>query len=261
MQGVNSSIDLASPFSLSGQFALVTGGGTGLGFAIAKSFLAAGAQVAITGRRRQILTEATHSLGEGAFAYEHDVTDAAGADSLFEKIEQRHGPVSILVNNAGVHLKKALTSTTFEDFNHVLATHVGGAFSMTRAVAPQMKKIGNGSVLFIASMSALLGMPNLVAYSAAKSAYLGMVRSLATELAVDGIRVNAIAPGWIETPMLHQALDGDPERKAKILSRTPQHRFGAAVDIGLAAVYLSSPAAEFINGVVLPVDGGASIGF
>ena len=88
-----------------------------------------------------------------------------------------------------------------------------------------------------------------------------MVRALATELAPDGIRVNAIAPGWIESAMLHQALNGDPGRKAKILSRTPMHRFGLPADIGLAAVYLCSPAAEFVNGVVLPVDGGASIGF
>jgi gluconate 5-dehydrogenase len=107
----------------------------------------------------------------------------------------------------------------------------------------------------------LAGEAFVVAHSAAKRAYLGMVRSLATELAPNGIRVNAIAPGWIESPMLHQALDGDHERKARILSRTPLHRFGLPADIGLAAVYVCSPAAQFVNGVVLPVDGGASISF
>ncbi|HEV2485760.1 MAG TPA: glucose 1-dehydrogenase [Terracidiphilus sp.] len=250
-----------SPFSLSGQLALVTGGGTGLGFAMTKALKEAGARVVIAGRRREILNQAVEALGDCSFAFEHDVTDADGAAQLVEKIVSAHGPLSILVNNAGVHLKKSLSETSFDDFNRVLATHVGGAFAMTRAAVPSMRRHGRGSVLFIASMTSLLGMPDVVAYSAAKSAYLGMVRSLATELAPDGIRVNAIAPGWIESPMLHQALDGDHERKARILSRTPLHRFGQPSDIGLAAVYLCSPAAEFVNGVVLPVDGGASIGF
>jgi len=104
-------------------------------------------------------------------------------------------------------------------------------------------------------------MPHAIAYSAAKSAYVGMVRSLAAELGPQNIRVNAVAPGWIETPMLHQALDGDAPRAAKILARTPMARYGDPADIGNAAVYLCSRAAGFVNGVVLPVDGGASIGF
>ncbi len=101
----------------------------------------------------------------------------------------------------------------------------------------------------------------MVGYSAAKAAFSGMTRALAVELGPENIRVNAIAPGWIETPMLHKALEGDAPRRAKILGRTPQARFGHSEDIGFAAVYLCSPAARFINGVVLPVDGGASIGF
>ncbi|MFM2089961.1 MAG: hypothetical protein RLZZ127_450, partial [Planctomycetota bacterium] len=105
------------------------------------------------------------------------------------------------------------------------------------------------------------GMPRVVAYSAAKSAYTGMTRALASELAADGIRVNAIAPGWIESPMLRQALAGDPARQARILARTPMARFGDPDDIGRTAVWLCSPAARFITGAVIPVDGGASIGF
>jgi gluconate 5-dehydrogenase len=100
-----------------------------------------------------------------------------------------------------------------------------------------------------------------VAYSAAKSAYAGMVRTLAVEFGSQGVRVNGIAPGWIESDMLNEALNGDPPRKAKILGRTPMNRFGRAEDIGWAAVYLCSPAAQFVTGVILPVDGGASIGF
>jgi gluconate 5-dehydrogenase len=116
---------------------------------------------------------------------------------------------------------------------------------------------GRGSILFTASMTALIGMPKVVAYSTAKSAYLGLVRSLCAEWGPHGIRVNAIAPGWIASEMLDQALSGDPARKAKILARTPLGHFGEPNDIGWAATYLFSPAAKFVTGVILPVDGGA----
>ena len=120
---------------------------------------------------------------------------------------------------------------------------------------------GHGSVIFIASMASLFGIPRVIAYSAAKSAFIGMVRTLATEVSGDGVRVNAIAPGWIDSDMMRKALDSDPARRDKILARTPMGRFGEAEDIGYAAVYLSSPAAKFVTGTVLPVDGGVSIGF
>jgi gluconate 5-dehydrogenase len=118
-----------------------------------------------------------------------------------------------------------------------------------------------GSILFTASMTSLMGIPLVVAYSAAKSAYIGMVRTLSSELGPSGVRVNAIAPGWIQSDMLEQALAGDPPRKAKILGRTPLNRFGEPEDVGWAAVYLCSPAAKFVTGIVLPVDGGAAEAF
>lgn len=253
--------DIHSAFSLRGEIALVTGGGTGLGYAMSAALLAAGAKVVITGRRENVLDEAVAALGPGAFAFRQDLTDFAEIDPLVERIGKQVGNPTILVNNAGIHLKKPLVDTKLEEFQAVLATHVSGAFAMSRAVVPNMRLAGHGTLLFIASMTSLIGMPNVIAYSAAKSAYLGMVNALATELGPEGIRVNAIAPGWIETPMLHKALDGDPARKAKILGRTPQARFGDPSDIGWAAVYLSSRAASFVNGVILPVDGGARIGF
>jgi NAD(P)-dependent dehydrogenase (short-subunit alcohol dehydrogenase family) len=119
----------------------------------------------------------------------------------------------------------------------------------------------SGSILFIASMTSFFGIPEVMAYSAAKTAYLGMVRTLATEVSPLGVRVNAIAPGWMETEMVQKAMKGDPARRRRILARTPLGRFGQADDIGAAAVYLCSPAAKFVTGAVLPVDGGASIGF
>jgi len=248
-------------FSLSGKLAIVTGGGTGLGNAIAACFVASGARVIIAGRRAEIIEHAVGRLGANAFAECHDVTDTSSAASLLDRIESKHGLPTILVNNAGTHVKKTLAETSIEDFRRTLATHLEGAFAMTQAAAPLMKRAGGGSIIFIASMTSLIGMPLVVAYSAAKAGYLGMVRSLASELGPDNIRINAIAPGWIETPMLEAALAGDPERRRKILSRTPQQRFGTPEDIGWCAVFLSSPAGAFINGAVLPVDGGASIGF
>jgi gluconate 5-dehydrogenase len=124
-----------------------------------------------------------------------------------------------------------------------------------------MLRSRHGSILFVASMASLFGIPNVFAYSAAKSAYMGMVRALATEVSPTGVRVNAIAPGWIETDMSRRAMDGDPARKRRILARTPLGRFGEPDDVGAAAVYLCSPAAKFVTGAVLPVDGGVSIGF
>lgn len=252
--------ELTAAFALDGAVALITGGATGLGFATAKALSAAGAKVVLAGRRERVLQESAERLG-GRASYEvFDVTRGVEAPDLMRRIRRRVGPVSILVNNAGVHLKREMEATSEEEFQAVLQTHVLGAFSVSRAAVPEMAQRG-GSILFMASMTAFIGMPKVVAYSAAKSAYVGMVRSLATELAPRGIRVNAIAPGWIESVMLHQALDGDAARKAKILARTPMGRFGEPADIGWAAVYLCSPAARFLTGVVLPVDGGASIGF
>jgi gluconate 5-dehydrogenase len=253
--------DNSCPFSLSGQIALITGGGTGLGFAMSSALLSAGAKVVLTGRRLDILREAVKQLGEGSFAYAQDVTNPESITDSLDRIQRELGDPTILINNAGTHLKKPLADTSMEEFRGIMGTHVEGAFALSQALVPGMRRQGHGSILFIASMTSLIGMPNVVAYSAAKSALMGMVRGLATELGPENIRVNAIAPGWIETPMLHKALDGDPTRRDKILSRTPQAKFGNQMDIGWAAVYLSCPAASFVNGVMLPVDGGASIGF
>ena len=248
-------------FRLDGELAVVTGGGTGLGLGIARCMAGAGARVVIVGRREDVLRDSAAELGHDATYEVFDVTDVAAAPDLIGHIEQEHGPVSILVNNAGIHLKKPALETTEDELLRVFNTHVTGAFALTRAVAPGMIHRRHGSILFIASMASLFGIPKVVAYTAAKAAYLGLVNSLTTELSPGNVRVNAIAPGWIDSPMMRSAVDSDPERKAKILGRTPMGRFGQPGDVGWAAVYLCSPAAAFITGVVLPVDGGASIGF
>lgn len=248
-------------FSLAGETALITGGGSGLGFAIARAFVDAGAKTVIVGRRQCVLEQAVAKLGHQAAFAVHDVTLTSLAGDLVQRVNDMNGPVSLLVNNAGIHLKKPFLDTTEDEFRSVLETHVTASYALTRATARSMTERGHGTVLFIASMTSFIGMPQVIAYTAAKTAVSGLVRGLAAELSPHGVRVNAIAPGWIESPMLNQALDGDPERKQRILDRTPMGRFGDPGDIGAAAVYLCSTAGRFVTGVVLPVDGGASIGF
>ncbi len=251
-----------TPFSLAGECALITGGGSGLGYAIAHCMAQAGAKVVLVGRREDQLADAAKAIGQAASFVVHDVNELDRAEDLIAKASaQAGGEISVLVNNAGIHLKKTIEETTPEAFQSVITTHLCAAHALNRAVVPSMKQRGHGSILMTASMASLMGIPLVVAYSAAKSAYLGITRSMAAELSPSGIRVNAIAPGWIESPMLRKALEGDEARTQKILSRTPMARFGEPQDIGWAAVYLASPAAKFVTGVCLPVDGGASIGF
>jgi gluconate 5-dehydrogenase len=248
-------------FSLRGEHVLITGGGTGIGLAIAQAMHAAGARVILVGRREAELTAAATGLGERASYAVHDITRLEAANDLVVAVTRDHGPITCLVNNAGVHLKKPAVETTPEEFQKVFSTHILGAHALSRVVAPGMVERGHGSIIFMASMASLFGIPLVVAYAAAKSAMIGVVRTMATELSPHGVRVNAIAPGWIDTEMSRRAFAGDPARKAKIINRTPMARLGEPGDVGSAAVYLASPAGKFLTGVVLPVDGGASIGF
>lgn len=247
-------------YSLEGQVALITGGGSGLGLATARCLSACGARVILLGRQKEPLMQACRSIGDLADFRVHDITDFNGSKTLIASILESCSRLDILVNNAGVHLKKPAADTSVEEFRKVLDTHVFAAHALVREVLPGMLNQRHGSILYTASMASLIGLPQVVAYSAAKSAYLGIVRTLAAEVSGEGIRVNAIAPGWIETPMLRQALNNDTARRDKILQRTPMHRFGEPEDIGWTAAFLCSPAARFITGCVLPVDGGASIG-
>jgi gluconate 5-dehydrogenase len=248
-------------FSLHNEIVLITGGGTGIGLAMARSMTDAGARVVLVGRREAELTAAVKSLGARANFFVHDITQLDAAGALIERVKREVGAVTCLVNNAGIHLKKPAVETTAEEFQNVLTTHIVGAHALTRAVVPGMMERKHGTILFTASMASLFGIPLVIAYTAAKSAMVGMVKGYSTEFSQHGIRVNAIAPGWIETEMSRKALDGDPARKTKILGRTPMARLGQPDDIGWAAVYLASPAATFVTGVTLPVDGGASVGF
>lgn len=248
-------------FSLNNQVALITGGGSGIGLAVARCLHACGATVVLAGRREEPLRAACAELGERASWQVFDVTDFSGAADLVASVERDHGTLDILINNAGLHLKKAAAEVTEDEFKQLLDVHLVGAHALSRHASIGMRKRQRGSIIYMGSMASLFGIPQVIAYTAAKSAMVGVVKALATEWSGDGVRVNMIAPGWIETAMSRKALAGDPARKAKIIGRTPMAKLGQPEDIGWAAAYLSSPAAAFITGACLPVDGGAAIGF
>ncbi|EGT0622629.1 MULTISPECIES: SDR family NAD(P)-dependent oxidoreductase [Citrobacter] len=250
-----------SIFSLTNKKALITGAGSGLGYAMAKCMITSGAQVIIADMNADAAKKAADDLGPNASWTQFNVTDTDETERWVGDLLQQHKHIDILVNNAGNHCKKPIEEMSVKEFESVLDVHVVGAFALTRALVPHMKQLGNASVLFTASMTSFLGQPYVTGYAAAKSAYLGLIRGLATELSGAGIRVNGIAPGWIDTPMLRKAIEGDDERKNKILGRTPMKKFGKPDDIGWAATYLASDAAGFVSGHVLIVDGGALIGF
>ena len=250
-----------TPFDLENRIAVITGGATGIGLGIARAFVNSGARVVLCSRSEESLAQACQVLGSRAFYRRHDMTDPGASEPLILGIEEDIGPVSCLINNAGVHLKQPSDSVTRKEAQKVLDVHVLGAHELTAAAGRRMLLRGDGSIIFIASMTSLIGLPKVVAYSAAKSAYLGITRTLASEWGPAGVRVNAIAPGWIDSEMMRKALHDDPRRTRKILERTPLGAFGQPEDIGSAATFLCSPAARFITGVCLPVDGGASIGF
>jgi NAD(P)-dependent dehydrogenase (short-subunit alcohol dehydrogenase family) len=243
------------------KIAIVTGGGSGLGFAIAQKFIQQGITTVIAGRDQEKLNRAKESLGELCYAIPCDLSDLSSIPVFVQTVLDQFGQIDILVNNAGINLKKEFTEVSDGDFASVLTTNVNAVFAMSREVVKHMQAKGSGNIINISSMAAQYGLPKVIAYSASKTAIDGMTRAMAVELSPKGIRVNAIAPGFIYSAMTEKALNSDPERKAKVFGRTPMGHMGQPEDIGEAAYFLASDAAKYITGVVLPVDGGNSIGF
>jgi len=241
--------------------AIVTGGGSGLGFAIAERFTQNGITTIIAGRNQEKLKKAKEALGDLCYAKTCDITDLPSIPIFVNEIAQQFGQIDILVNNAGINQKKEFTDVTDEDFNNVIRTNLSAVFSISREVVKHMLPRNTGCIINISSMAAQYGLPKVIAYSASKTAIDGLTRAMAVELSPKGIRVNAIAPGFIYSDMTAKALDSDPERKAKVFGRTPMGHMGQPSDIGDAAYFLVSDAAKYITGIVLPVDGGNSIGF
>jgi NAD(P)-dependent dehydrogenase (short-subunit alcohol dehydrogenase family) len=185
-----------------------------------------------------------------------------GYPTLVSNIIDEFGTPDILVNNAGINQKKPFAEVTDADFQRIIQTNLTAVFVLSREVVKYMMAVaGSGSIVNISSMASQYGIPYVIAYTASKAAIEGMTRAMATELSPQGIRVNCVAPGFIATDMSAKALDNDLNRKQKVLSRTPMGKLGEPDDIAEAIFYLSSDAAKYVTGVILPVDGGNSIGF
>ena len=243
------------------KIAIVTGGGSGLGFAFAEKYVQNGIETIIAGRDKLKLDAAKEKLGELCHAMPCNVPDLASIPGFVKDVVDKFGQVDILVNKAGINMKKDFTEVTDEDFQNILATNVTAVFTLSREVVKCMLEKGSGNIINISSMAAQYGLPKVIAYSASKTAIDGMTRAMAVELSPKGIRVNAIAPGFIYSAMTEKALNSDPDHKAKVFGRTPMGHMGQPEDIGEAAYFFASDAAKYITGVVLPVDGGNSIGF
>jgi NAD(P)-dependent dehydrogenase (short-subunit alcohol dehydrogenase family) len=243
------------------KIAIITGGASGIGFAIAKKFVQNNIIVVLIGRDKTRLKLACETLGESADFVGCDLSRISDLPGVVKQISEKHGRIDILVNNAGTHLKKAIINVTDEEYQKVILTNQTAMFSLTREVTKIMQEHGTGEILNISSMASQYGLPNVIAYTASKAAIEGMTRAMAVELAQYHIRVNCLAPGFIKTNMSTLALEKDPERKKKVLARTPLGRLGKPEEVADAALFLVSGASSFITGVVLPVDGGNSIGF
>ena len=233
-----------------------------MGFGIAKAFIDAGLEkLVITGRREHVLKEACDQLSGRAEYIVNDITDTESLPGLIEDIETRFGPIDILVNNAGINQKKKTLEVSDSEFDKIIQTNLNSLFVLSRETGKKMVGRERGSIINIISMAAMYGIPHVAAYTASKTGVLGLTRALAVDFSPYGVRVNAIAPGFIESPMHTKAFNADPDRKRRVLERTPMQRFGTPEDVALAAVYLASDASKFITGINLPVDGGNSIGF
>ena len=241
--------------------AIVTGGASGIGFAIAEKFIKNNITTIIIGRNEEKLNSAKNRLGTLCQPVAFDLNNLSAIPEMIKNLIKKYSKIDILINNAGINLKKEFTEVTDEDFDKIIHTNVQSIFTISREVVKNMIENKNGSIVNISSMASQYGLPKVIAYSASKGAIEAMTRAMAVELSPKGIRVNCIAPGFIATDMSATALNNDPERKNKVLSRTPMGELGAPSTIGDAALFLAGSESAYITGVVLPVDGGNSIGF
>jgi gluconate 5-dehydrogenase len=243
--------------SLEGKRVLVTGGATGLGYGIAAECRDAGAEVIIAGRRENLLKQSAGELG--VFWTVLDIAAHESLEKVVRDIEEKFGHIDGLVNNAGIQNNKEALSYTIDEFRELFDTNVFGAYLLTREIAKGMVERKAGSIVFISSSAVHMGLTKNLPYSGAKGAISSMCRAFASELSPLGIRVNAVAPGWIETDLVKASLARIPERRAQVEHRAMLGRLGTPRDVGMAVSFLLSEAAAYITAVELKVDGGTAV--
>ena len=245
-------------FDLKGRTAVITGGSRGLGEAMAKALVDSGAQIALVARdraRMERVRDDIAAIGGIAEVFVADVTEEHDVAKLAEAVKGRFGNPQILINSAGINLRKNLVDFSLEEFRSVVDGSLISTFLMCRAFVPGMKGTGYGRILNMSSIMSHVSLAGRTAYSSAKAALLGLTRALALELAADGITVNGISPGPIGTDM-NLALMKDPEVNAQFLANLPLGRWGKVEEIGALACYLCSDAAAFVTGTDILIDGG-----
>ena len=244
-------------FDLNGKSALVTGGNGGIGLGMAQGLAAAGAKVAIAGRDKAKNGAALKSF-PGAIALEADLKEEKSCRAMVDEAAKRLGRLDILVNNAGINVRKRPEEYSLEEWKLVLDTNLTSAFVASQAAYPHMKRAGGGKIVNIGSMMSIFGASFVAPYGASKGGIVQLTRALATAWAQDKIQVNAVLPGWIDTALTRRARDQVQGLHENVLRRTPAGRWGEPRDLAGIAVFLCSPASDFVTGTAIPVDGGYS---
>ncbi len=248
-------------FSLEGRVALVTGASRGLGWAIAETFAAHGAEVVLSSRDQAALDERAETLkgrGHKARAMAFDVTDRAAVTEAVRSVAAEHGRLDILVNNAGIVHRDPVTELADADWDRVIETNLTAGFRLAREASKPMVAQGHGRIINTASIMGPIARPGIAPYVAAKAGLAALTRTLAVELGPEGITSNAIAPGYISTEMTAD-LEANPDFNSFVCTRTPLGRWGRPAEIGAIALFLASEAAAYVNGHVLVADGGLTV--
>jgi 2-dehydro-3-deoxy-D-gluconate 5-dehydrogenase len=248
-------------FDLKGKVAVVTGGNGGIGLGMALGLAQAGAAIAISGRNAEKNAAAAAEvakLGVDVASFETDVTSDAACQKLIADAAARFGRIDILINNAGINIRKQPQDLTLAEWRQVLDTNLTSAFACSQAVYPHMKAVKGGKIINIGSMMSIFGAGFATAYAASKGGIVQMTKALASGWAADNIQVNAVLPGWIDTDLTKRARTDVSGLNAMVLMRTPARRWGVPQDLSGIAVFLASPASTFITGTAIPVDGGYS---
>jgi 2-deoxy-D-gluconate 3-dehydrogenase len=245
-------------FSLTGKTALDTGGNGGIGLGMARGLAGSGATVAIAGRDKTKNAQALKALGAKTISLEADLRDEKSCRAMVEQAAERLGRLDILINNAGTNIRKPPQDYSLEEWKLVLDTNLTSAFVASQTAYPHMKHTGGGKIVNIGSMMSIFGASFVAPYGASKGGIVQLTRALATAWAKDNIQVNAVLPGWIDTALTRKARQDIAGLHERVLARTPAGRWGAPDDLSGIAVFLCSPASDFITGTAIPVDGGYS---